>query len=206
MDTKAVGVAGRAHRVCAGPCVDGTLHRMVGKALTVFVVGAAAGALCDQLHVQGGVIAYRDPQLLGQPWWILPQYGLAALLGYLAAVGFRTRLGPAGETVPVAAAWLLIAYVATAVVHGAPSWLAFVLLATWLVRCLIPRYRSTTIMIYCAGAAAVGITYEAILTWTGAFVYHQPDVLGLPYWLPGLYLNAAPLLPAVARAWGPTST
>ena len=34
-----------------------------------------------------------------------------------------------------------------------------------------------------------GPPFEAALAATGAFSYRQPDVLGVPVWLPALYLH-----------------
>ena len=40
---------------------------------------------------------------------------------------------------------------------------------------------------------AAGTAYEHFLSGTGAFSYARPDLGNLPAWLPGLYLQGAPL-------------
>ena len=44
-----------------------------------FALGLVGGALCDQIHVQSGVLAYRKPRLARQAWWVGPQFGVAAI-------------------------------------------------------------------------------------------------------------------------------
>ena len=46
----------------------------------IWLVGGVAGAACDQIHVQFGVLAYPLPQLWGQPWWVMPNFGVGAVL------------------------------------------------------------------------------------------------------------------------------
>ena len=159
--------------------------------VVIALVGAVAGVLCDQIHVIGDVIVYRDPLLLGQPWWVPVQYGLAAVVGYLGA----SRLRGASERVVVASAWFLTAYLATAVFQRWP-------LPLLLILGLIGLARLARLGVHSLGfglaVALFGLIWEAGLTSTGAFSYRHPNLFGVAFWLPALYLNAAPLLLAVA--------
>jgi hypothetical protein len=49
--------------------------------------------------------------------------------------------------------------------------------------------------------AVAGCTTEIVLTHVGAFRHLQPDALGIPVWLPALYLAAGPALGQLARKW-----
>lgn len=52
-----------------------------------------------------------------------------------------------------------------------------------------------------AATAIAGPAVEVTLTSIGAFGYAAPDVLGVPVWLPALYLVSAPVLGHGARRW-----
>jgi hypothetical protein len=160
----------------------------------VALVGAVAGVLCDQIHVVGDVIVYRDPLLFGQPWWVPVQYGLAAVVGYLGAHHLRGG----SERLAVASAWFLGAYLATAVFQRWPLPLAVVLGLIGLARAGRLGVRS---LVFALAVALFGLVWEAGLTSTGAFSYRHPNLVGVAFWLPALYVNAAPLLLAVAARY-----
>jgi hypothetical protein len=162
------------------------------RLVVVALVGAVAGTLCDQIHVIGGVIVYRDPLLFGQPWWVPVQYGLALVVGCLIA----RRLNGRSEPILLASAWFVAAYLATAVFQRWPLPLLLVLGAIGVARTV-----KQGILVFGLAVALFGLVWEAALTSTGAFTYRHPDVLGVAYWLPALYLNAAPLLSAVASRY-----
>jgi hypothetical protein len=164
------------------------------RLVVVALVGAVAGVLCDQIHVIAGVIVYRDPVLLGQPWWVPVQYGLAAVVGYLGARHLRGSGERVVVAVVVASAWFLGAYAATAVFQRWPLPLAVVLGVIGLVRA---ARLGAAGLAFGLTVALLGPLWEAGLTSTGAFSYRHPDVVGVAAWLPALYLNAAPLLLAV---------
>jgi hypothetical protein len=47
------------------------------------------------------------------------------------------------------------------------------------------------VAVFCLLAALSGVLFEATLSALGGFAYIDPDFLGVPRWLPGLYLHAA---------------
>ena len=51
----------------------------------LFLLGGAAGAGLDQIHVRTGVLSYASPGRLGQPWWVAPQFGAAAVAVFESA-------------------------------------------------------------------------------------------------------------------------
>jgi hypothetical protein len=162
--------------------------------VVIALVGAIAGVLCDQIHVIGGVIVYRDPLLFGQPWWVPVQYGLAAVVGYVGA----WHANGASERILVASAWFLGAYLATAVFQRWPLPLALALGVIGLARTIRLGGRS---LVFGLAVALSGLVWEAGLTSTGAFSYRHPNLVGVAFWLPALYVNAAPLLLAVAARY-----
>jgi hypothetical protein len=170
------------------------------RLLAVALVAAVAGVLFDQIHVVGRVIAYRDPLLFGQPWWVPVQYGLAAAAGYLGGRLVHRFTAVTFERVWVATAWFLAAYLATAVFQRWPVVTALALVLVWLVRAV---RLGLPVVLFSLAVATLGVLWETGLTSTGAFSYRHPNLLGVAYWLPALYLNAAPLLLAVTAPTEP---
>jgi hypothetical protein len=65
--------------------------------------------------------------------------------------------------------WVLVGFWLARVVHGRPAWQIGLSVATAIGGCL----------------------FEGALSATGAFYYNEPDFVGVPRWLPALYLHVA---------------
>jgi len=63
------------------------------------------------------------------------------------------------------------------------------LVAWWLAR--VVRGRATWLIVYSLVMAVAGSLFEAGWSALGFFHYRAPDLLGVPRWLPGIYLHAA---------------
>jgi hypothetical protein len=61
--------------------------------------------------------------------------------------------------------------------------------------------RNRTLAIYCLLCAVAGPLFERTLSSTGAFTYTHVDALGVPLWLPALYLHLGPALRHIQRAF-----
>jgi hypothetical protein len=167
------------------------------RASVAIALGALVCTLGDHLHVVYGVLAYPRPVLFHQAWWVFPLFvgGVSAMLAGCDAV--RERLG--GERVPtslgeaaLASGWFFVAYAFTAVAADFPSAVLLVLVVTWVVRVRgLPRW----VVAFSLVAAAGGVGFEASLSRAGGFAYLNPDFMGVPRWLPGLYLHAALAVP-----------
>ncbi|MBI5610046.1 MAG: DUF2878 family protein [Deltaproteobacteria bacterium] len=174
------------------------------RAAVLFVAGGVGGALCDQIHVQGGVLAYSRPDLLGQAWWVGPLFGMATLVMYVATwvwVGRSERAQPGPVTrrdLLLHSAWFVGAYLASALLQHQPRLLALVYLLLFLRR-LLRRRDAVWQVLNGVGLAVGGTSFEAVLASTGAFHYQHPDLWTVPLWLPGVYLHGAPLAMAVLR-------
>jgi hypothetical protein len=170
--------------------------------LVLFVAGGIGLALCDQIHVQSGVLDYETGGFFGQAWWVPLQFGVAALAIVAGAAPFaRRRAAPKAADFVTGTGWFVAAYAASGVFHAHPAALAVGLLLTWAGRvALAPRPAS--LVAYSLLLAAAGTGAEAALSAAGTFAYANPDLLGVPVWLPGLYLHGAPLALAVASALG----
>lgn len=159
-------------------------------------MGAAIGTLADQLHVRSGVLSYRHPcrALPGQAAWVPLLFGAS---GLVLTAGHAGLLRLTGERAPRAtpaqlaqsALGFLAAYVSTVAFQRRPRRLALALASLWLARVLAAPATGKLV----AGPlfATAGPLFESWLSSTGAFRYRRPDRMGVPLWLPALYLHAA---------------
>jgi hypothetical protein len=184
---------------------SGSLRRMQHPGLAfvalVFAASCVVGPMLDQIHVVSGALAYADPWLLGQAWWVAPQFGIAFAL--VAACSLLLARRPdARREVPASAvlvgqqvAWLRGAYLATGALWREPLLLAALLLGALAVRYVADRPDAMTIRITLLLALA-GTAWEALLSsQPGTFDYAPTDIdTPAPIWLPLLYAHGAPLV------------
>ena len=165
----------------------------------LFLLGGAAGAGLDQIHVRTGVLSYASPGRVGQPWWVAPQFGAAAVVLFEAARPFSVQADAPGQvTLASDVAWLVGSYAASGLWRRRPRALAVALYLSWAAR-TIARTDRRSVVTYGALLALLGCAYEHRLAGTGAFSYFRPDLGNVPAWLPGLYLHGAPLALDLAR-------
>jgi hypothetical protein len=172
----------------------------VARSAALFVAGAVVGTLLDRIHVAVGVLWYTDPALAGQALWVPVVFGLGALLLMSGHRIFPPRSGPVAPATLVAPALgLVFAYVATAVFAGRPFALTAGLVLAWVARLVAePTFDKVAVGVV---FALCGPFVEALLSATGGFFYRRPDVLGVPVWLPALYLHVSLLTRQIARVW-----
>ena len=166
----------------------------------LFLAGATIGTLLDRIHVASGVLWYTHPTIAGQAAWVPFVFGVGALLlmtGHRIVPPRANRAAPFSVVAPAFA--LVVAYVATALLADRPLLLASVLTLAWLGRLL--RQPALDTLAVGAAFAVGGPLFEAALSATGGFFSRHPDVLGVPIWLPALYLHVAFLTRQIARVW-----
>ena len=164
----------------------------------LFLAGGIGGALCDQIHVQAGVLAYPHPFVLDQAWWVAPQFGVAMLVILAGVRPFALRSRSRSRVLPDAALFLG-AYGATGLFNRWPVALAAAFLVLFLARVAVDEGRGV-LVVFAVLLAAGGTIYEGTLASTGAFHYTRPDLYHVPIWLPGIYLNGAALALDVGRS------
>jgi len=158
---------------------------------TCFCLGALLGTLLDGIHVYGDVESYPDP-LLG-PWaWFVPlEFGAVGALAGALIPALERLAGPPRPPhwplgVRIAELCVIVAaYLSTVVLDEAP-----VLLTTGLIALLAIRLTFRPVpgdWLYALIGAAVGPVVEATISALGAFDYSDPDVAGIPMWLPALW-------------------
>lgn len=174
--------------------------------------GSVMCTLCDQVHVRTGVIAYRVPAVAGQAVWV-PAVFLLAAFGGLAQWWLLARLDPSvahdlrsgskdawGTREAVfSAAWLVAVYGSSGFVQSSPHLAFAVYVGLFMLRAW--SLRAPGVITHALLFAVAGTGFEAALSSTGAFWYTRPELLGVPVWLPGLYLHGAFVARAVMRRW-----
>lgn len=160
----------------------------------LFALGAALGTAWDQMHVRGGVEIYRDPAFAGQSWWVPAEFGLAYAAG-AAAIAVLGRPAPDGGSprrFMTETLWLSAVYALTALAPERPAALTAAVAALALARApaiaALVRRNPLPAALLVAGGPAI----EAVLSGAGLFSYTRPQLLGIPAWLPLLYLHAVP--------------
>lgn len=157
--------------------------------------GALAGTLGDRFHTANDVLRYPQP-VWQQEAWFVPF--LFAAAGIAMGVGHRWMRGTIGASpcerrTPALVGGLLLfwaCYVPTAVLSHAPLLISVLLVVAFIPRAWLGRSRVD--VVHVVATALIGTAVEIILIRRGYFEYLAPSTeLGVPYWLPALYLHGA---------------
>jgi hypothetical protein len=160
----------------------------------LFLPGATLGTALDALEVYSGVERYPRPMLFGVAWWVPLLFAAAAVaIGYShplvdplisRARPYRRLSSSIGELT-----WLVLAYLISASTLDSLAkvgLIAIIYLNFWLL-----AGHSWQDLLLAFVTAVTGTLVEMILVNAGVFSYTHPDILGVPYWLPGLYACAS---------------
>jgi hypothetical protein len=155
-------------------------------------LGAVLGTALDAIHVYGDVETYASQDIGELAWFVPLEFGLAGVVSALAIPLLERRLRP-GRLLTWSAweRWrevpLLVGlYLVSASIDGDEAW--------WFLAALLVALGARLAFAGVEGdwafaliAAIAGPTAEAAIHALGAFDYTEPDVLGLPVWLPALW-------------------
>lgn len=160
-------------------------------------VGATLGSALDGIHSHFGAVTYTSPVFAKAAWWVPLLFTGAYAAGIARPLLVREEpplpawKAALGMGLFVAAYWLTVA-----------PW-------PWPVRCAVLAGLFVAGLAICdwtwAGlglalaAAVAGPVVEIALIRAGTFVHHDAVALGIPAWLPFLYLTAAVGLGSLAR-------
>ncbi len=171
--------------------------------LYLFVLGATLGTGLDAFHVYSGVERYPRPVFLGVAWWVPLLFGAAAAaIGYShvrvdSLLGYRRRsvglMWSLGELM-----WVVLAYVVSG--SGLDSLAKVGLLTVIYLNFWMIAGRNWQSLVLSAVTAITGTLVEMVLVAAGAFFYVHPDMLGVPYWLPGIYVCASLAVGDIGRS------
>jgi hypothetical protein len=171
--------------------------------LWLFLSGAIAGSGLDAYHVYSHIERYPVPILFGIAWWVPLLFGCAAV-----AIGYshpqvdplleqrrqpRRLLFSIGELF-----WLILAYLVCATALN--SFAKVGLLAVIYLNFWVLTGRGWQNLLLSIVTAITGTLIEMTLVAAGAFSYLHPDLIGVPYWLPLLYVCASLAIGNVGRS------
>jgi hypothetical protein len=162
-----------------------------------FALGAVTGTLLDGIHAYGDVLSYPHPAFGRWAFFVPLEFGLLGMLAGMLAptlerIAGATPAFPIAERVRELVVFAFL-YLATAIVPA--DWrfaLAAALTALALAR--LARGSARGDWLYVLLAAALGPAGEALMSALGAFEYRDPDVAGVPIWLPALWANGGFLI------------
>ena len=158
-----------------------------------FALGATLGTSLDALHVYGDVESYANP-VIGRLGWFVPlEFGLVGLAAGVTVPALDRRITGKTRAWPLAdrlreVALIVALYAATVIANGWGAVLLTVAFGALLVLRLV-RSPAPGDWVFALVAGLAGPALEATLVGVGAFGYSEPDLLGLPIWLPALWAN-----------------
>lgn len=162
-----------------------------------FLLGGVGGAALDRIHVRHGVLSYATPDT--QPWWVAPQFGVATIGMLRGARMFADDDPDSSSGLLIGAAWFASSYAASGALDRRHARALAVALALCAAARIARREDRRRVLPFALLLTAAGTAYEHVLAGTDAFSYTRPELGNVPAWLPGLYLQGAPLAIDLAR-------
>jgi hypothetical protein len=165
------------------------------------LLGAFVATVCDGFHVHTRTLAYPDPFLFGQAWWVFPGFVLAFLFMAYAYSLIVVRLpvaipaqkstskGNARDLVEACTAFALV-YLLSGFGNFEPVLLSVIFYGTFVVRWLF-SYDRLWLLLLAVAMAVVGMFVEGLYAAAGLMTYRYVDIFYVPFWLGGLYVHGA---------------
>jgi hypothetical protein len=161
--------------------------------LVLLLIGATVGTGLDALHTHSGTTAYAQEWLAKMSAWtpvVFAGVGLATGLAYPLA----ERL--LGRTVRAEHSWakVLAGFAFFAALYAASGYLPasntvkLAALAAGGATLYVVLARTPVALLLAILTALIGSLVESALVHAGFFRYTNPDVAGIPVWLPALYV------------------
>ncbi len=159
----------------------------------LFVFGATVGSFLDAFHTHGGATSYPHPVFFAMAWWTPPLFGAA-----YALLALTYRQNEPRPRVAIRPARAALGFVVFAALYFASGFLppvngvklAVLLVGAGLLFAFVDRSRAA--LVTGVVSAFLGPAFEVALVRAGVFMHLQPDFLGIPMWLPALYLASGP--------------
>lgn len=171
------------------------------RLLLLALVAAALATLCDANHVYTQTLAYPEPFLFGQAWWVFPNFVLAFLAmgaGYYflaprlpASIPVQQSTAPGNvrDFVEASTAFALV-YLASGLGNLHPVLLSVIFYGTFALRWLA-TYERGWMLLLATILGIAGMFAEGALGASGGVAYRQVDIFHVPWWLGGLYVHGA---------------
>ena len=189
--------------LCLLPAPLALVARLGPSGPATVVAGAVIGPLTEAACVAGGLWSYAETGGLPliPPWLPVIWACFPAALWLIA----KSLLGEVPSPKRGALLFCLAGITLEIVLfltlsHSLPLIFAAALLLGVAAVLAVPRVERSTVLVLMAAGAVLGPVCEALPVATGAWSYAQPDVLGMPLWLPLAYALFAVLVAYGARS------
>lgn len=173
------------------------------KDLTLFILGAILGPICDGFHTFSNTLYYPHVLFLKMAWWVPLLFGFAAVSvgnGHLIADKLFNRKRSYPQTPNIIFALLL--FIVLYFVSGflaVDTWMMFLILGVGSIGSWALFDSSSFGLVMAAIVAVIGTAVEITLSSFDLFYYNHPDIFGVPLWLPFLYVAASVAIGLLAR-------
>ena len=171
--------------------------RWVRATLILMGLGATLGSALDAIHSHFGALSYTTPVFARAAWWVPLLFSGAYGSAILRPLLTPRAPPPSGGKVALGLGLFIAAYWLT-VAPWSGTARAVGLTALFGVAWAVCDPTGPGLLAAAVGAVG-GPTVEILLVRAGTFVHHEVLGLGIPGWLPLLYLTAAVGLGGLAR-------
>lgn len=177
------------------------------KCVLLFVFGGVLGTIFDGFHTHSGTDAYYHPQFFMTEWWVLPQFGLAAVAIAHSHLTFDRVL----QRDPQLFSWrhILAMLVLFGIQYFVSGFLKIdvasktIVLGLFAFAIWVAFEGTLSGLVIALATAGVGCVIEILLIKFGKFYYVLSDigtdVYGIPLWLPALYVSGSVVVGNLAR-------
>ena len=189
--------------LCLLPAPLALMARLGPSGPATVVAGAVIGPLTEAACVAGGLWSYAETGGLPliPPWLPVIWACFPAALWLIAKSLLGEVPSPKRSALPFCLAGIVLEIVLFLTLsHNLLLIFAAALLLGAAAVLAVPRIERRTVLILMAAGAVLGPVCEALPVAAGAWSYAQPDVLGLPLWLPLAYALFAVLVAYGARS------
>jgi hypothetical protein len=169
----------------------------------LFLLGMILGPLMDGFHTHSGTAYYPRPWKWMMAWWVPLLFGTATVTIGLSHLDFDKWLRRVQRNHSWFAVWSGI--VCFAALYFASAYLSIdetQKLSVMIVTAFLVWYvleKTYAGFLFALVIAAIGTAVESLLGHAGLFIYTKPDMFGVPYWLPCLYVAASVAVGNLAR-------
>ena len=189
--------------LCLLPAPLALMARLGPSGPATVVAGAVIGPLTETACVAGGLWSYAETGGLPliPPWLPVIWACFPAALWLIAKSLLGEVPSPDRGALPFCLAGIILEIVLFLTLgHSLPLIFGAALLLGAAAVLAVPSVERSTVMVLMATGGVLGPVCEALPVAAGAWSYAQPDVLGLPLWLPLAYALFAVLVSYGARS------
>lgn len=173
------------------------------KYFITFILGAILGPIGDGFHTHSQTLYYPEVLFLKMAWWVPFLFGSATVFIAHSHLTFdrllkRPQKKLSWTTVVIGLASFMFLYFCSGFlkIETIPM-VVFLAIGSSMVYLTMDRTWQGAI--YCVLTALIGSLVEVAISGFDLFYYYEPDILGIPYWLPFLYIAASVAVGNFAR-------